>query len=34
MENLPKNMYKKAENVIREINNGIFYDNSDFLYLK
>lgn len=33
IENLPKNMYKKAENVIREINNGIFYDNSDFLYL-
>ena len=34
IENLPKNMYKKAEKVIKEINNGIFYDNSDFLYLK
>ena len=34
IENLPKNIYKKAENVIKEINNGIFYDNSDFLYLK
>ena len=34
IENLPKNMYKKAEKVIKEINSGIFYDNSDFLNLK
>lgn len=33
IENLPENIYKKVENVIREINNGIFYDNSDFLNL-
>ena len=33
-ENLPENMYKKAKKVVQEINDGIFYDNSDFLYLK
>jgi len=34
IENLPQNMYKRAEKVIREINSGVFYDNSDFLNLK
>ena len=34
IENLPNNMYKRAEKVIKEINKGIFYDNSDFINLK
>ena len=29
---LPENIDKKMEKVLQEIENGIFYDNSDFLY--
>ncbi len=32
LKELPKNMDKKMEKVLQEIENGIFYDNSDFLY--
>lgn len=31
---LPQNMDKKTKKVLREINNGVYYDNSNFLYLK
>ena len=33
IEQLPENMDKKAKRVLKEIKNGVFYDNSDFLYL-
>ena len=33
IEQLPENMDKKAKKVLKEIKNGVFYDNSDFLYL-
>ena len=33
IDKLPDNMYKKAENVLKEIEKGIIYDNSDFIYL-
>ena len=34
IENLPENLQEKAKKVLEEIKNGIFYDSSDFLYLK
>ena len=34
IEQLPENMDKKAKKVLKEIKNGVFYDNSDFLYSK
>lgn len=33
IEELPENIDKKVKKVLKEIKNGIFYDNSDFLYL-
>ena len=32
IKELPENIDKKMEKVLQEIENGIFYDNSDFLY--
>lgn len=34
IEQLPENMDKKAKKVLKEIKNGVFYDNSDFIYSK
>ena len=31
---LPENMDKKAKKVLKKIKNGVFYDNSDFIYSK
>lgn len=33
IKNLPNNTGKLANNVLKEIQNGIFYDNSDFINL-
>ena len=33
IDKLPINMYDKSKKVIMEIQNGIFYDNSDFMLL-
>lgn len=34
IEELPENLDKRAKKVIREIENNIFYDNSDFINYK
>ena len=34
IKELPENIDKKMEKVLQEIENGIFYDNSDFLCFK
>ena len=33
LDELPENMDKKARKVLTEIEKGIFYDNSEFIYL-
>ena len=33
VKRLPENLYEKSKKVLEEINKGIFFDNSDFIYL-